>query len=80
MPTQPKRPIDVLHGALDARVIVHIRGDREYRGVLEGYDHPHLNLVVRDAEEIHHPGRPEEKTTRRDLVIIRGDNIVYVSP
>lgn len=75
-----KRPLDVLNSHLNKRVIVHLRGGREYRGTLDGYDHPHLNLVVRNCEEVRNVGRPEETITKRDLVIIRGDSIIYISP
>ncbi|MHB8586142.1 MAG: LSM domain-containing protein [Thermoplasmatota archaeon] len=75
-----KRPLDVLNGNLNKRVIVHLRGGREYRGTLDGYDHPHMNLVMKNVEEVTNVGRPEENTTRKDLVIIRGDSIIYVSP
>lgn len=75
-----KRPLDILNGHLNQRVIVHIRGGREYRGVLDGYDHPHMNIVLRNADEVHKAGTPDEKTTHKELVIIRGDNIVYISP
>ncbi|HLE96532.1 MAG TPA: LSM domain-containing protein [Candidatus Thermoplasmatota archaeon] len=75
-----RRPLDVLNQSLNKRVIVQLRGGREYRGTLDGYDHPHMNLVVKDAEEVTRLGTPDEKTTQRALVIIRGDSIVYVSP
>ena len=77
---QGKRPIDVLNASVNGRVIVHLRGNKEYRGVLDGYDHPHMNLVVKNAEEIVNVGTPDEKATQRDLIIIRGDNIVFISP
>ncbi|MDX1612324.1 MAG: LSM domain-containing protein [Candidatus Thermoplasmatota archaeon] len=77
---QDKRPLDILHAALDERVIVHLRHNREYRGTLHGYDHPHLNIVLKNAEEVQNAGREDEQVTKRDLVVIRGDNIVYVSP
>jgi small nuclear ribonucleoprotein len=71
-----KRPLDMLHGALGTRVVVALKGDREYRGVLDGYDHPHLNLVLKDAEEF----QGGEETRRLKSVVVRGDNIVYVLP
>jgi len=76
-----KRPLDVLNGNLNKRVIVHLRGGREYRGILDGYDHPHMNLVVKQAEEIVHVGKSDEAVAgKHSMVIIRGDNIVYISP
>lgn len=75
-----KRPLDVLHASLDQRVIVHLRGRREYRGTLHGYDHPHLNVVLKNVEEVLHSGTDREEVNKRDLVVIRGDSIVYISP
>lgn len=75
-----KRPLDVLNGNLNKRVIVHLRGGREYRGILDGYDHPHMNLVVKQVDEVLRAGTPEETITKKEMVIIRGDNIIYISP
>lgn len=75
-----KRPLDVLNASLNTRVIVHLRGRREYRGTLDGYDHPHMNLVLKQVEEVLQVGTPEETTSNKDMVIIRGDNIIYISP
>lgn len=75
-----KRPLDVLNASLNKRVIVHLRGGREYRGMLDGYDHPHLNLVLKAVDEVQKVGTPEETTTKKELVIVRGDNIIYISP
>jgi len=56
-------------------VIVELRNRKEYRGVLIGYD-PHMNLVLKTAEEIIN----EEEPKKLDMVIVRGDNVVYISP
>ena len=56
-------------------MIVELRNKREYRGVLVGYD-PHMNLVLKTAEEIH----DNEIVRKLELVIVRGDNVVYISP
>jgi small nuclear ribonucleoprotein len=71
-----KRPLDVLHSALNTRVVVALRGGREYRGTLDGYDHPHMNLVLKNAEEV----QAGAATKKWQNVIVRGDSIVYVSP
>ena len=75
-----KLPLDILNASLNKRVIVHLRGGREYRGTLDGYDHPHLNLVLKQVDEVLHVGRPDETTSKRETVIVRGDNIIYISP
>lgn len=70
------KPLEVIHNSLEKRVIVELRGGKEYRGTLEGYDHPHLNLILRNAEEIING----EKKRDVEKVIVRGDNIIYISP
>ena len=70
------KPLEMIHNNLDKRVIVELRGGKEYRGILEGYDHPHLNLILRNAEEIING----EKKRDVEKVIVRGDNIIYISP
>lgn len=75
-----KRPLDVLNASLNKRVIVHLRGGREYRGTLDGYDHPHLNLVLKSCDEVQKVGTPDETIAKKETVIVRGDNIIYISP
>jgi len=70
------KPLEVIHSSLEKRVLVELKGGREYRGILEGYDHPHLNLILRNAEEIVNG----EKTRELERVSVRGDNIVYIWP
>jgi len=70
------KPLKILHGSLNNRVMVELRSGRSYHGVLDGYDVPHMNLVLKNAEEI---VREDEKK-QHNMVIVRGDNIIYVSP
>ncbi len=69
------RPLDILNDSLNTPVIVRLKGAREFRGELQGYD-VHMNLVLDKAEEI----RDGESVRKMDSVVIRGDNVVYVSP
>lgn len=75
MVNKPK-PLDVLNKSLRSPVIVRIRGGREFRGTLEGYD-MHMNLVLSDAEELN-----SDATVKRfgGEILMRGDNVVYISP
>ncbi|MBC7128332.1 MAG: small nuclear ribonucleoprotein [Thermoplasmatales archaeon] len=68
------KPLELIHSSIEKRVVVEIKGDKEYRGILEGYDHPHLNLILKNAEEIING----EKKRDLDKVIVRGDNIIYI--
>ncbi|MFQ6137355.1 MAG: LSm family protein [Candidatus Hydrothermarchaeales archaeon] len=70
-----QRPLDVLHNALESHVIVGLKGGKEYRGTLKGYD-MHMNVVLQSAEELSE-GKPVRKL---GMVIIRGDSVVFISP
>ena len=68
------RPLDILNNALDTPVIVRLKGAREFRGELKGYD-IHMILVLDNAEEL----REGEVVSKFSSVVIRGDNVAYVS-
>ena len=71
-----EKPLKILHASLNNRVMVELRGNRGYHGTLDGYDVPHMNLVLKNAEEMVN-GEPSSK---HNVVIVRGDNIIFVSP
>jgi small nuclear ribonucleoprotein len=73
MPMQ--RPLDVLNRALGSPVLVSLKGGRELRGKLGGFD-MHVNLVLEDAEEL----QGNESVKRYGTMIIRGDSVVFISP
>ncbi|WP_137285145.1 LSM domain-containing protein [Halorussus salinisoli] len=60
------RPLDVLEASLNEQVTVRLKGGEEFEGILTGYDQ-HMNLVLEDTDE-------------EDTTIIRGDNLVSISP
>ena len=70
-----ERPLDVLHKTLESPVIVGLKGNKEYRGTLKGYD-IHMNIVLEDAEELN-AGEAQRKLGK---VIIRGDSVIFISP
>ena len=74
MSEQP-RPLDALNNARNKRVIVELKGGKQYIGVLKSFD-IHINLVLEDAEE-HLNG---ELKRRLGVIFIRGDTITVVSP
>jgi small nuclear ribonucleoprotein len=68
------RPLDILNNALNKSVLIRLKGTREFRGELQGYD-MHMNLVLSNAEEI-----KETESKKLGTVVVRGDNIVFISP
>jgi small nuclear ribonucleoprotein len=69
------KPLQILNQNINNQVLVELRGGRGYRGILDGYD-PHMNLVLRNAEEI----MGNETKRKIDIAIVRGDNVIYISP
>ncbi len=72
---EDNRPLTVLNRNIGNHVIVELRYGKEYRGVLQGYD-PHLNLVMSDVKEF----VEGEQTRTLQSALVRGDNVVYISP
>jgi small nuclear ribonucleoprotein len=70
-----QKPLNVLNQAINKQVMVELKGNREYRGTLDGYD-PHMNLVLKNAEELVN----KEVIRNLPITIVRGDNVIYISP
>lgn len=70
-----QKPLSMLNQQLNKRVIVELKANKEYRGILEGYD-PHMNLVLSNAEEI----IDKQLKRKLEITIVRGDNVIYISP
>jgi len=65
----------IFEQSIGKTVLVELKGGRGVRGRLYSYDQ-HMNLVLEDAEEI-----GEENSTRRiGTIIVRGDNVIIISP
>jgi len=69
-----ERPIDVLNNAKGKRVLIKLKKGAEISGILHAMD-LHLNMWLEDAEQI-----SEEKKIKLGTLLVRGDNIIYVSP
>lgn len=69
------KPLATLGKYLNKQIMVELKGNRGYRGTLDGFD-PHLNIVLRDAEEL----EGGEVISKHALAIVRGDNVIYISP
>jgi len=69
------RARDILEKSLGKTVFVKLKNRKSLRGRLEGFDE-HLNLVLGDAEYI----SDAANVKKLGSIILRGDNIVTVSP
>ncbi len=69
------RPLDALNKARNKKVIVELKGGRQYAGVLNAFD-IHINVVLDQADEL------ENGAVKRKLgtIFLRGDNIIIISP
>lgn len=56
-------------------VLIKLRGAKMIRGKLSEFD-VHMNLSLQDAEEL----SEDDKTKPLGVILLRGDNIVMISP
>ncbi len=77
MTTNPNasRPFDLLSESIGKNVLVELKGGWSFRGVLKAFD-VHMNIVMESAESWEN-GQPK---TKYGKIILRGDNILLISP
>lgn len=89
---EPSRPLDALNRARDKRVIVELKNNKQFIGILRAFD-IHINVVLDDVEENTEEYAEKEvdgkmvsvKTGRLVLkrklgtVFVRGDTITVIS-
>ena len=72
--------MELLQNSIGTQVLVEMKGRKKVKGKLLGYDQ-HLNLILENAEEItFDPETNTESVVAIDNVIVRGDNVIIVSP
>ena len=68
------RPLDALNKSRNKRVIIELKNNKQYIGLLKSFD-IHVNIVLEDVEE-----RVNGEMTRKlGAVFIRGDTITIIS-
>jgi small nuclear ribonucleoprotein len=65
----------ILEESLGKVVLVKLRGNKGIRGKLQGFDQ-HMNLLLGEAEDISN----SEKSDSLGTIILRGDNVIMISP
>jgi small nuclear ribonucleoprotein len=69
-----QRPLDVLGSSENKRIILHVKSKERIVGILKAFD-SHLNIWLEDAEL-----QSEDQTVKLGTVLVRGDNIILISP
>ena len=69
------RPFDLLNDSIGKEVLVVIKGNVRIRGTLKAFD-VHMNIVLDAAEEMENG----ESKTKYGKLILRGDNVLLISP
>ncbi|MCK4454807.1 MAG: RNA-binding protein [Thermoplasmata archaeon] len=67
-------PVKVLENALNREILLVLKDSRVLEGKLVGFDE-YMNLVLEDTEET-----KEEQVRRIGTVVLRGNNVVTISP
>jgi small nuclear ribonucleoprotein len=67
--------VKVLDESVGKIVLIKLKGDKVIRGKLQGFDQ-HMNLALDNSEELIEDG----KTNVLGTIIVRGDNVVIISP
>jgi small nuclear ribonucleoprotein len=67
--------VKVLDESLGKIVLIKLKGGQVIRGSLQGFDQ-HMNLLLESSEAVQEEGKTELLGT----IIVRGDNVVMVSP
>ena len=66
---------EILEENLSKTMLVRLKGGKNLRGRLKGFDQ-HLNLVLEETEDT----TDIENVKKLGLIIVRGDNVVIISP
>ncbi len=67
--------VRVLDESVGKIVLIKLKGGKVIRGSLQGFDQ-HMNLLLESSEEIVEEGKSNPLGT----IVVRGDNVVIISP
>ena len=67
--------VKVLDESINKVVLIKLKGDKTIRGNLHGFAQ-HMNLLLDQSEEI----RSEGDSLTLGTIVVRGDNVIMISP
>ncbi|MBI5133677.1 MAG: RNA-binding protein [Thaumarchaeota archaeon] len=67
--------VKVLDESLERVILIKLKGGKMIRGTLKGYDQ-HMNLLLEASQEL----LEENKANDLGTIVVRGDNVVIISP
>ena len=70
-----ERPLDLLNQAKGKEVLVQLKGNQQFVGILMAFD-MHINVALDNAKEV----IDGEVKKNIGLTFLRGDTIIYISP
>lgn len=74
-------PIEELRKSLNKVILIKIKKNRLFRGLLKSFDQ-HLNLLIDDCIQIYETENEEgglvEEREELGEILIRGDNVVFI--
>ncbi|MCL5007441.1 MAG: LSm family protein [Candidatus Marsarchaeota archaeon] len=70
-----ERPFDLLNKVIGQKVLVRLKSNMNIRGRITSFD-AHMNIVLDDAEEL----VDGDLKTKLGTILLRGGNIIFVSP
>ena len=70
-----ERPLDLLNESKGKEVIVQLKSDKQFSGILKAFD-IHINIVLDAAKEMQNG----EVKKNLGAVFLRGDTIIFISP
>ncbi|MDP4039256.1 MAG: RNA-binding protein [Candidatus Pacearchaeota archaeon] len=70
-----ERPLDLLNESKGKEVMVQLKNDKQFSGILKAFD-IHINIVLDAAKEMH------DGEVKKNLgpTFLRGDTIIFISP
>lgn len=70
-----ERPLDLLNASKGKEIIVQLKNDKQFVGILKAFD-IHINIVLDNTKEMQNG----EARKNLGLTFLRGDTIIFISP